>query len=69
MPNDTNARMPRRLCHSIFVSEARRIFGNRLRILSKAIAASARASWKPRQKCTPVPKERCGFGWRVMSKL
>ena len=22
-----------------------------------------------RQKCTPVPKERWGFGWRLMSKL
>jgi hypothetical protein len=38
-----NARMPRRLCHSIFVSGDRRIFGKRVRMRSKAIAASAKA--------------------------
>ena len=57
------ASMPMRLCHRI-ASELvrRRMPGKRTRMRSNAIEASARASWNPRQKCIPVPKERCGFG-------
>ena len=35
---------------------------------SKNTRPSRRARWAPRQKCSPMPNERCGFGERWMSK-
>ena len=34
---------------------------------SKNTRPSRRARCTPRQKCSPMPNERCGFGWRWMS--
>lgn len=64
--NCARVRITRRLRHSIFGA----LFSRRK---ARDKAFERYCGFRPselesRQKCAPVPKERCGIGWRVMSK-
>ena len=54
--------------HAAPARRSARSCGNVASSSSKNTRPSSRARWTPRQKCSAMPNDRCGFGSRRMSK-